>query len=287
MNRLQRFFSDNWAIQSRDFSNQMALIIPAVLAGNLNQAADMLAETKCTAKAIGLPNIAESYEFSDMSLPDDSVAIISMTGCLYSWESEWVAAKIREAAGNHKICGIILAIDGPGGMVSHVEAVVKALKECPKPTATVVTGVMASAHFWIGSSADMIFATSRLCEIGSVGSVITVCDYSKFYEMSGIDYREIYPDSADLKNRAFRDLISSGDETLYKEKAARIHQIFSETVAENLGIKLDPELPLFRGEMFCADEALSAGYIHAMGDIADAARWILGKATGSKVKEYV
>lgn len=286
MNRLQNVLSDAWTIRRRDLDNQMALILPAVRSGRIEEAVAMISKKKCHVKAASDPNLACWLDLDDMSLPMDSIAVITLEGCLYSWESEWLASKIAAAQANPSICGIVLAIDGPGGMVSHVESAVKAIEECDKPVATVVTGVMASAHFWIGTTADRIFISSRLCEVGSVGVVFTFCDYSKYFEMNGIDCRDIYPDTADLKNKPYRVLKETGDESLYKERAEYIHKIFSETVARNLGVAYDPSLPLFRGEMFMAEEALSLGYVDEYGDIADAARWVLATAASLRARGY-
>ncbi len=104
--------------------------------------------------------------------------------------------------------------------------------------------------------------------------------------MNGIDYREIYPDTADLKNKETRILEENGDESLIKQRAERIHKVFSETVARNLGIEYDPELPLFRGELFNGDEAVQAGYIDQFGGLADAVKWVLAQATSRRANEY-
>lgn len=161
-----------------------------------------------------------------------------------------------------------------------------AVENCSKPTATVVTGIMASAHFWLGTASDRTFIASPLCEVGSVGIVVTHYSFKEYFRMNGIDYREIYPDTADLKNKETRILEENGDESLIKQRAERIHKVFSETVARNLGIEYDPELPLFRGELFNGDEAVQAGYIDQFGGLADAVKWVLAQATSRRANEY-
>ena len=101
--------------------------------------------------------------------------------------------------------------------------------------------------------------------------------------MNGIDYREIYPDTADLKNEATRALIEKDDDSIIKARAEKIHKIFAETVAENLGIDYDPKLPIFRGRMFSGEEAVAAGYIDQIGTLDDAARYVLGVATALQI----
>ena len=286
MNRLQRIFSDNWTIRRHDFESFVSLIMPAIVAGNIEAASAKLNEDdKCTVKATASPYMAKWYELDDISLPVDSIAVITLTGVLYSWESEWVAQQVEAAELNPNICGIVFVIDGPGGMVSHLDIAAAAVENCKKPTATVVTGIMASAHFWLGTASDRTFIASPLCEVGSVGIVCTHYSFREFFKMNGIDYREIYPDTADLKNKETRVLVENNDESLIKARAEKIHKIFAETVARNLGIEYDPKLPLFRGEMFDGNEAVELGYIDQFGGVADAVKWVLAQATSRKAQQ--
>lgn len=286
MNRLQRIFSDNWTIRRHDFESFVSLIMPAIVAGNIEAASAKLNEDdKCTVKATTAPYMAKWYELDDISLPVDSIAVITLTGVLYSWESEWVAKQVEAAELNPNICGIVFVIDGPGGMVSHLDMAAAAVENCKKPTATVVTGIMASAHFWLGTASDRTFIASPLCEVGSVGIVCTHYSFREFFKMNGIDYREIYPDTADLKNKETRVLVENNDESLIKARAEKIHKIFAETVARNLGIEYDPKLPLFRGEMFDGNEAVELGYIDQFGGVADAVKWVLAQATSRKAQQ--
>lgn len=233
------------------------------------------------------PYLAKWYELDDLNLPIDSIAVITLSGVLYSWETRWLIRRIEEAVLNPNICGIVFVIDGPGGMVSGLDQAAAAIAGCEKPTATVVVGVMASAHFWLGTSTDRTYITSPLCEVGSVGVVITHYNFREYFKMNGIDYREIYPDTADLKNKEVRALVDNNDESLMKARAEKIHKVFSETVAKNLSIKYDPKLPIFRGEMFDGNEAVEAGYIDQFGGLADAVKWVLAKATSRKAINYI
>lgn len=73
------------------------------------------------------------------------------------------------------------------------------ISECPKPVVAYIAGACASAHFWLASAADKRFLGSLMCEVGSIGVVGTYYNAKEALKKEGIDYREIYPDSADLK----------------------------------------------------------------------------------------
>lgn len=286
MERIQQLISDNWSIRRHELSSLMAIVMPGIVSGNLDSVVAHLKQPRNIAQCYN-PCLASSWDVDSADLPDDSVLVLKLRGALYSWDSIWVADKVKSAEANPRICGIVLLIDGPGGMVSHLDQAVAAVKKCSKPTATVVDGCMASAHFWLGSSADRTFIVSDLCEVGSVGIVVSHYSFRDYFKQNGIDFREIYPDSADLKNEEVRALLDKNDESLIKARAEKIHKIFSETVADNLGIKYDPALPLFRGRMFSGAEAVAEGYIDQFGDLQEAARWVLGIATSRKANSLI
>ena len=121
MNKLQRFFSDNWTIQRHEFENTVSLLLPCIINGNIDAATAQLNKEKCTIKATSSPYMAAWYELDDITLPVNSIAVINLTGVLYSWESEWVIRQVEAAELNPNICGIVFVIDGPGGMVSHLD----------------------------------------------------------------------------------------------------------------------------------------------------------------------
>lgn len=279
MKRLQEIFAGNWAIAPKDYEAFCALLLPCIVHGNIDQAEAQLNKTGVKAYATYPTNIAEVWELGDDTLPDNSVAVIMLEGVLLSWETYRLERLLAQIEENPKICGAVLWINGPGGMVAHVDVVAAMLRNMTKPTATFVAGTMASAHFWIGTSTERTFVASPLCEVGSVGVMITWASFKEFFKKNGIDVRDIYPDTADLKNFEVRALENDGDEEPIKRHLEALHKVFAETVAANLGIEYDPELPLFRGQLFTGSEAVALGYINQTGTLQDAIAWVLGRAT--------
>ena len=282
MKHLQEIFTGSWSITPRDFEALSALLLPCVMHGNLDQAESQLNKSTLKAYATDPTYLADRWELDDETLPEGSVAVIELEGVLYSWNTFALEHCLLAAEQNPKICGVVLWMNGPGGMVAHVDVVVSTIREMTKPVAAYVAGMMCSAHFWIGSTAERVFVTSPLCEVGSVGVMVTWASWKKYFEKNGIDVRDIYPDSADLKNREYRALEDEGDEGPIKEHLERLHEVFARDVAENLGVKYDPELPLFRGQVFSGSEALELGYVDQLGRLEDAVTWVLGRSTATR-----
>lgn len=203
--------------------------------------------------------------------------MIQLKGPLFSAGTDYLIHKLKQAENNPKIQGVILEIDGPGGQGTRVDVAAKLIREFSKPVATVVTGAMCSAHFWFGIAAKRVFAESRLSVVGSVGVFQEYVSFKEYYKAQGVDTRDIYPDSSDLKNAEVRAIEERNDESIMKAQLAQMHKIFCEDVAEALSIPYDPAAEIFRGRVYGVEDALKAGYIDQMGDVEDACRWIVAQ----------
>ena len=225
------------------------------------------------------------WNLEDSVLPSDSVAVIVLEGTLYAWETFRLQEYIAQAAANDRIAGIILWINGPGGMITGLDNASKMISECPKPVVAYIAGACASAHFWLASAADKRFLGSLMCEVGSIGVVGTYYNAKEALKKEGIDYREIYPDSADLKNREHREIAENNNEEPYKEKLSKLHMMFCRTVSENLSIAYDKDSPVFRGATFMGDEAVREGLADGYNTLEGAARWILAQSVINKTNQ--
>ena len=182
MKLLQEVFTGSWSITPKDFEALSALLLPCVLNGNIDQAEAQLYKSVIKAYATDPTYLVSRWELDDETLPEGSVAVIELEGVLYSWNTFALERWLLMAEQNPKIVGVVLWINGPGGMVAHVDVVASTIMDMTKPVATFVAGMMASAHFWIGTTADRIVVASPLCEVGSVGVMITWTSWKKYFE---------------------------------------------------------------------------------------------------------
>lgn len=286
MDKIQQILNEKWAIEAKDYHHLLSLVLPSISNGNLLAIEQSLSKNKVTAYA-AMPYIADRWELEDASLPENSVTILTCDGVLYSWETYRLEQFIARSLSNSKIAGIVLFINGPGGMITRVDLLERMIRESSKPIAAYITGVCASAHFWFASACGQIFVSSPMDEIGSCGIIYTYQNFKKYYAELGVEIKDVYPDSADLKNKMIRDMEENQDDSLIKEKLSFYHNLFAQAVARNLSIAYDPKDPLFRGQTFFADVALANGYVDAYGTLEDAIVWVLSQATLKKANEII
>lgn len=183
----------------------------------------------------------------------------------YGLETKLVS--LNNYINDESIGAIILKIDSPGGEGSFLDVFSKTIRDAGKPTLIYVEGMAASAGYWIASQADEIYASSEYDYIGSIGSYITIADYTKQFEKKGIKIKEIYSDLSPDKNKFYRDLFSdTEDETLVKEMLNKHVEKFHADV----NIKRDiQETNVLGGAIFHAKDSIDNGLIDGIKSFKD------------------
>lgn len=129
---------------------------------------------------------------------EDGVAILGISGSLIPGYAGFfrlfgltgyadIEDAAAELAANNDVKSVMLHIDSGGGHVNGVEGAgdaIRALAEI-KPVMAFTDGDMMSAAYWLGSSADKLFA-SKTAAVGSVGTLMVHTEYSKQLEMQGV-----------------------------------------------------------------------------------------------------
>lgn len=178
---------------------------------------------------------------------EHGVATINISGTLMnsdSWMLEMFGAtgypEIRDAllaaANDPDVSQILLNIDSGGGAVSGCDDTAKLIRlinDKVKPVTAYTDSIMASAAYWLGSSAGEVFA-GRSSLVGSIGVKATFKEYSKQNAMEGVTVTVIRAG----KYKALADR----NEPLSPEAEAQIravvdatYEVFVEHVAEARG----------------------------------------------------
>lgn len=278
MEIIRQIFNSKWAIRNEEYHHLLSLAISSIKNGTID-AFELSVQKESPIKAYAtLPYVAHMYDLDSSEIPSGSVAVIPVQGVLFPWRAMILEQLLKLALNNDKIEGIVFAVDGPGGVITRVDVIEKLIRESKKPVVANICGMCASAHLWMMSACDKIFMNSEIDEIGSCGVVMTYENFDKYYESLGVEIRDIYPDTADLKNKLYRQLAEGKDKET-KERLEYFHQIFAKTIAENLGVAYDTKDPLFRGEMFLAEEAISKGYVDGYATIEESILWVAAQKT--------
>lgn len=128
-------------------------------------------------------------------LLEGGIAVVQLRGTLMKASSSFDSSsstalarrKIRAAAVDERVSGILLVIDSPGGTVAGTkdlaDDVAAARKQ--KPVYAFVEDLCASAAYWIASQADRVYANATAL-VGSIGTYTVIEDLSAYADKLGI-----------------------------------------------------------------------------------------------------
>jgi len=227
-------------------------------------------DTKSINHLTDLPKLQSSifYPISEFgyaspvaNAPFGSIAIISFDDVITcdDWYSAGMHTKanlLMQCYNNPNIIGIIEAYNTPGGEASAIEIISEMHALRNKPVVGYVRQMCASAGYGIASSTDEIFAKSKMCEIGSIGTLMTYYDWPAYLISRGIPNYYLYAPDSDQKNLAYRE---AGKDPRnfgpYLEYLTVWNNYFKELVTASRGNKISATDPVWNGQLYFAEEA--------------------------------
>ena len=164
---------------------------------------------------------------------------------------------------NPGVGAIIIDIDSPGGDVSGCKALadkIYSYRGHAKPIIAVVTGMMASAAYWIGSAATEIIASEDSL-IGSIGVIVVHTEYSKMLEEQGIKPTILTSGKYKGEGNPYEPLTVEAKDD-WQSKIDQYYLAFAKSVARHRGVSVvEVKNKYGQGRMFLAKEAKELGMI--------------------------
>lgn len=170
--------------------------------------------------------------------------------------------KMHELAENTaSVETIIYLIDSPGGTVDGTESFANAIASSKKNTISLVDNMMCSAAYWIGSSAQKIYATGKTNIIGSIGTMCSWYDYSEANKAKGLILREYYATASVDKNKMFSDANKGDGRVLVTEHLDPLNDEFLNAVRNNRKGLISEKDNVLTGKTYLAIKAIENGLI--------------------------
>lgn len=219
-----------------------------------------------------LANEQQQYE-----VRDGGIAVLQMSGVLApkanlftrvsgGSSADMLSKQVASMQADHRVRGAVLDIDSPGGSVFGTPALAEAVRSlsAAKPTVSVSTGTMASALYWIGSSANAVYASGSTDAIGSIGVVATHAynpraSGAQVTEITAGKFKRMASDSAPLtkEGRAY-----------IQQQVDHLYSVFVQAVAENRRVTAEQVLEhMADGRIFIGSQAVDAGLIDGIATV--------------------
>lgn len=166
-----------------------------------------------------------------------------------------------------RVRGVVLDFDTPGGSVFGIPALAAEIRAlaAEKPTASVSTGMMASAGYWTGSAANTVYLSGSTDYMGSIGVVATHSynprQGAQVTEITAGRYKRMATDNAPLTEEGRAYIQGQVDE---------LYRAFVSAVAENRRVSVDAVLEkMADGRIFVGQQALDAGLADGIATVDD------------------
>jgi len=181
-----------------------------------------------------------------------------------------VLADLNLMADDPRVQGVAICVDSPGGDVRGIEELANTIRSfyarCKKRVQAYIDGSAASAAYWAVSGADRIVLIGNSSCVGSIGTMITVADYSEYEQRLGIVARSIYATLSTEKNKPYEEAKLGNDEPM-RQLLDKYNNVFIGDVirgryrntyrVEELTPENAPEQ--FKGSMYFGREAIAVG----------------------------
>ena len=237
-------------------------------------------------KAENMPVNKEAYSSSDSVDTQDvprlfnlmgNVGVISIAGPLVNNDS-WINAylgrtgygEIRDAlvhaATNPDVGAIVLDINSGGGAVSGVSdtaALIKKIDKEMKPVHTFSDGMIASAAYWLGSSARSV-SLGSVTEAGSIGVITVHQEYSKQLEANGVKATVIKAGEHKGTGNPYEPLTDKAKAEI-QGQIDHMYGLFVQGVADNRGATYQAvDSKMAQGRVFIGSQAVDVGLADAV-----------------------
>ncbi|MDD4009263.1 MAG: S49 family peptidase [Fermentimonas sp.] len=210
-------------------------------------------------------------EFGNATPPEeaheDSIAIIDFTNAITKYDSCCDAGMLTKSDllqrcfDNDNIKGIIFNIDSGGGEGAAMRHISETIAQRNKPIISYVSDFACSAAYGIASCTDLIVANSELATVGSIGTYVSVADYTEYFKKMGINLIEVYASDSTEKNMEVREAVKGNTKPLL-ELANRYNEHFLSMIEENRKEHLKADRSKWgTGKTFFASDALEIGLI--------------------------
>jgi signal peptide peptidase SppA len=174
---------------------------------------------------------------------------------------------VRRAVADPQARTIDMLIDSPGGAVLGLPETADVIREAnkQKPVRAFVTGIAASAAYWLASQASTITLTPS-GEVGSVGVLDIHADVSKALEDSGVKITAVTAGEHKVERAPFTPLSPEAREHMQRGVDSWYGDFLS-AVRRGRGARVSAQSKFGDGRMLSAKDALSAGMIDFLGGL--------------------
>lgn len=175
----------------------------------------------------------------------------------------------RAAQADDSVRSIVIDVDSPGGSVRGIQEAADEIFKARgnKPVIAQVTGIAASAAYWIASQADKIIVTPS-GSVGSIGVFARLVDDSEAQQKEGIKVE--YVKAGKYKTELEESPITDEAKAALQEQVDEAYDVFTKAVARGRDTRQSAVKNGYgEGRVLSASKSLEAGMVDKIAPLTD------------------
>ena len=204
----------------------------------------------------------------DNSDNSQQIAVISISGPITKHRQfcgpagmEEVSEILQACYDSEDISGILLKVESGGGDGMAMRLLNEKIADRTKTVIGFIDDFACSAAYGIVSGCDLIVVNSNMARVGSIGTYLSMADYTKQFEKAGVDIYTVYATASKDKNGEVREALKGNLKPL-EDLANTFNENFLTTIETNRDGKLTESRDVWgTGKVYFAKEALKLGLI--------------------------
>lgn len=263
-----------WAIQPEYLEAIEAIALRALDAPVLALLSSDGHRERMAAHVAAVAAVGAPLEGAALSTLRDATAVVPVLGPIFPRATmlnssaggtslDAIMRDLRVALAAGAVERVVMVFDTPGGVVSGLGEAADAIRAAGKPVTAFVTGMAASAGYWLASQAGEIVA-DRSASLGAIGVVATTsrqespgADGRRSYEIVSANAPNKRPDVTTEEGRAAIQAEVDRMEAVFIADVARGRRVSAATVRAEFG----------RGAMVAATAAVESGMADRIGTL--------------------
>jgi protease-4 len=184
--------------------------------------------------------------------------------------SETIVRRLERAREDDRVRAVVLRVDSPGGSALASDLILREVERVrrTRPVVVSMAGTAASGGYYVGMSADRVFA-DPLSVTGSIGVFVLRPNFAGTFDQLDVNV-ETYTRG---ENAALFDPSrpwTAAQRALVQETLDRFYDRFVQRVADGRGLTVEEADAAARGRVWSGERALAAGLVDELGGQAEA-----------------
>ena len=167
------------------------------------------------------------------------------------------------------VSNVIVRVESPGGYVSGVDSASRALSSLRATKNVIVHSdtIAASAGYWLMSSLPNVYA-SPMAQIGNIGTLLLVPDYSEAYNKAGIKFH-VFKAGKEKGYGLSETEFTEEEKASLQEYVEKSNNFFLTHVSRHRNLMISETDKWGEAQTFFAGEALSVGLIDGVATLEE------------------